>query len=210
MNRNTALTILSAIVLMVSLSTQANSVKTNSNGPYGFSSGLTLYSPLNKTYNSSLLKLNLTFESRVAGLQGFLNYSIDGKYQGPIPLTFNSFGLGYGLVQLPEFSNGPHVLIVNVGFYNDSHYTGSYVHTIYFAINTSRVITNPTTTSQSPTPSIPEFPPISAIVFPIISAVAVILVLRRQLINKQSFLQVIFYLKSGYTSKCLFTALFRI
>jgi hypothetical protein len=104
--------------------------------------------------------LNLTFASRAAGLQGFLNYSIDGKYQGPIPLTFNNFGLGYRLVQLPEFSNGSHVLTVNVGFYNNFHYTGSYVHTIYFAINASKTISNPTSTSTQnpiPTASVPEF-----------------------------------------------------
>jgi hypothetical protein len=153
MNRNTTLTLIFTIMLMVSFSIQANSAKADSNEPIGFSSGLTLYSPLNKTYNSSLLQLNLTFESRAAGLQGFLNYSIDGKYQGPIPLTFNSFGLGYGLVQLPEFSNGPHVLTINVGFYYNSDYSGSYVHTIYFTINASEVISNSTTPS---TPVIPE------------------------------------------------------
>jgi hypothetical protein len=163
MNRNPSLTLIFTIVLLVSFSIQSNSVKADSNEHCTFASGLTLYSPLNKTYNSSLLQLNLTFESRVADLQGFLNYSIDGKYQGPIPLTFNSttgfemVGLGYGLVQLPEFSNGPHVLTVNVGFYNSSVYCGSWVHTIYFTIDESEVVSTPTPT-LTPSPSIPEFP----------------------------------------------------
>ena len=150
---------------MISFSIQSNSAKADSNEHCTFASGLTLYSPLNKTYNSSLLQLNLTFESG-AGFQGFLNYSIDGKYQGPIPLTFNSttgfemVGLGYGLVQLPEFSNGPHVLTVNVGFYNSSGYCGSWVHTIYFTINASEVVSTPRPT-PTPTltlsPIVPEF-----------------------------------------------------
>ncbi len=155
---------------MVSLSTQSNSVKAESGEHIAFSSGLTVYSPVNRTYNVNLLTLNLTFGSG-AGLQRFLNYSIDGKYQGPIPLTFNGtagfelVGLGYGLVQLPELPNGPHVLTVNVEAYlndyygnppgapfkpvapNSSDYVASWVHTIYFTVNASEVISTPTPTS---------------------------------------------------------------
>lgn len=164
---------------MVYLSAKANSAKADSNGSIGFSSGLTLFSPLNKTYNSSLLPLNLTFESRAAGLHGFLNYSIDGEYQGPIPLTFNSFGLGHGLVQLPEFCDGPHVLAVNVGFYNDSYYVGSYVHTIYFAINTSEVVSTPTPTITF-SPTIPELPTTLGFTLFIVATLALHIVRRRK------------------------------
>ena len=169
-------------MLMVSLSTQANSAKADSNEHITFASGLTLYSPLNKTYNSSLLQLNLTFEPR-AGLQESLNYTIDGKYQGQIPLTFNSttgfemVDLGYGLVQLPEFFNGPHVLTVNVGFYNSSRYSGSWVHTIYFTVDTSEVVSTPKPTLTL-SPTVPEFSWL--MIFPLSLSIFSIIVLIRK------------------------------
>lgn len=165
---------------MVFLVINLNAVKADSNEPITFSSGLTLYSPVNKTYTSDLLLLNLTFGSG-AGLQRTLNYSIDGKYQGPISLTFNSttgfelIGLGYALVQLPELSNGPHVLTINIKAYlnnyhganppgapfkpvapNSSNYFASWVHTVYFIINASEVNSTPTPTSSPDTTSILE------------------------------------------------------
>jgi hypothetical protein len=176
MNRNTDLALIFSIALMVSLVINMNVVRADSTEPLTFSSGLTLYSPVNKTYTSNLLQLNLTFGSG-AGLQTTLNYCIDGKYQGPIPLTFNSttgfemIGLGYALVPLPELSNGPHVLTVNVEAYlndyhganppgapfkpvapNSSNYVASWVHIVYFTMNATVVILSPTPTS-SPNPT---------------------------------------------------------
>jgi hypothetical protein len=65
------------MALMVSLAINLNVVKADSNEPIAFSSGLTLYSPINKSYTSNLLTLNLTYGAG-AGLQRTLNYSIDG------------------------------------------------------------------------------------------------------------------------------------
>jgi hypothetical protein len=180
MNRNANLTLIFTIALTVSLVINLNPVKADSNEPITFSSGLTLCSPINKTYTSNLLLLNLTFGSG-AGLQTTLNYSIDGKYKGPISLTVNSttgfemIDLGYALVPLPELSNGPHVLTVNVEAYlndyhganppgapfkpvapNSSNYVASWVHIVYFTINASEVTLTPTTTSAPDTTSILE------------------------------------------------------
>lgn len=166
------------LIFLMQPITQVPIAKADSNQPLTFSSGLTIYSPLNKTYSSNLLLLNLTFGSG-AGLQTSLNYSIDGEYQEPITLTFNSttgfhfIYLGYGLVQLPEFSNGQHVLTVNVeANLNDYHganppgapfkpvapnssdYFASWVHTIYFTVDASEAV--PTSSSPTRTPTVPE------------------------------------------------------
>ena len=94
-------------------------------------------------------------------------------YEANKPLSW----VAYGLVQLPEFSNGLYVLIVNVGFYNNFHYTGSYVHTIYFAINASKVISNPTPAStQSPTPC-PTVQDFSSLTIPLLLSVILVTLL---------------------------------
>jgi len=92
-----------------------------------------------------------------------LNYSIDGKYNGPIPLVINYEGLhvitqGTGLVNLPELSEGKHRLtiyteadIYNNGLFNfpgsvfkpkinsdgTVYYSASYDDTVYFYIDST-------------------------------------------------------------------------
>jgi hypothetical protein len=83
--------------------------------------GVTLYSPVNTTYYSNFLILNLTFGCG-SGLHCSLNYSVDNEYYGSIPLTINESGSqGFqmivsetGLVQLPELSGGSHSLTIYV------------------------------------------------------------------------------------------------
>jgi hypothetical protein len=105
-NKMVAATLLSC-VLIISIGVSFHRVKADSNNPIVFSGGVTIYSPVNTTYHTSLLALNLTC-SCGAGLHISLNYDIDGKYQGPITLEFNltsgfhMIGLGTALVQLPE------------------------------------------------------------------------------------------------------------
>jgi hypothetical protein len=176
-----------AFALVASLFINLYLVKGDSNEPLMFSSGLTIYSPLNTTYDTNILKLNLTFGCG-AGLNCSLNYNIDGEYQGPISLTFNNtagfqmFYLGYAVVQLPKLSNGYHVLSVDVEAYlNDFHganppgapfrlvapessdYVASWINSVYFTIASSDVVTTSTpSVTATPTvtvsPTIPEFP----------------------------------------------------
>jgi len=136
-------------------------VEADSTDSIRFSSGVTIYSPVNTTYNSRFLNLNLTFDQG-AGLHSSLNYSIDGNYKGPIPLVAENLPPGFhiinkktGLVTLPELSEGLHCLTVNVlcGLYDyhgvnppgapftptspgSTDYIASWAHTIYFTIDT--------------------------------------------------------------------------
>jgi len=159
----TVLTALFISVLLVSLAAGIHIVKADSNDYISFSGGLTIFSPINETYNSNFLTLNLTFGCG-AGIQCSLNYSLDGKYEGPIPLVFNNstgFQLIYlatGLVQLPELSKGSHRLTIYVEGYlydyhganppgapfkpttpNGSDYVASWVDTVDFTIDSSVV-----------------------------------------------------------------------
>jgi hypothetical protein len=149
-------------------------VKADSNSPIDFSGGVTMYSPVNTTYYINFLTLNLTC-SCGAGLDFSLNYSIDGEYQGPITLMFNStygfqlISLGTGLVQLPELPSGSHRLTVwEEAYLNDYHganppgapfkptapgsadYFASWVDIVYFMIDSNA-------TQLIPKPSVPEF-----------------------------------------------------
>ena len=128
-----------------------------------FSSGVTVFSPLNTTYNSRFLNLNMTFDQG-AGIACSLNYSIDGNNRGSIPLVTEDTGFytkfkKTGLVTLPELSEGSHYLTINVlcGLYDyhgappgapftptfpgSSDYIATWTHTIHFKIDTS--IVNP-------------------------------------------------------------------
>ena len=112
-----------------------------------FPSGVTVYSPLNMTYDSRYLTLNLTLQS--AGNMGnidpnvWMNYSIDGKTNGAVPLDVSNPGLhvvtnAAGLVNLPELSTGSHCLTIITFGHNqktlDPKYL-SYTDTVYFSIS---------------------------------------------------------------------------
>jgi hypothetical protein len=84
-------------------------------------SGLAIYSPLNTTDSSRYLTLNLTLES--AGQMGgidpniVMNYDIDGRFNGAVPLYVSNPGLhvvtnAAALVELPELSPGAHCLTI--------------------------------------------------------------------------------------------------
>lgn len=151
-------------------------VSANSNDDIGFSSGVYLYSPINTTYCSRFLTLNLTFGQGM-GVRCSLNYSIDGQYSGPIPVVPKNNELHVviqtiGLVQLPELSEGSHCLVINVegdliGIHSanppgapfqptnaeGTDYAARWTHVIYFTIDTNAPApdsTPPTITIQSP------------------------------------------------------------
>jgi hypothetical protein len=154
-----------------------------------FSSGVTIYSPLNTTYNARFLNLNLTFDQG-AGLHSSLDYSIDGNYNGPIPLVaedtsgFHIITKKTGLVALPELSDGEHCLTVNVACRLDdyhganppgapftptspgsSDYVATWTHRIYFKIDTS----------------IPEFSSWTPLMIALVAVVSVTAIYRRKL-----------------------------
>lgn len=141
-----------------------------STSPISFSSGLTVYSPLNKTYTSNNVLLNVTF-NWYAATQVVVNYSLDGNLIGQLPLSFGNITpgfhmlyLAYGLVDLPELSKGSHLLTFNV----ESRLNGNgepyyWVNYVYFSISssqptTSSMSTSSTAISASSTPSVPELP----------------------------------------------------
>ena len=97
-------------MLLASLPVGTNGVKAYSVDCIQFSA-FTLFSPLNITYNSRSLTLNLTFGAAI-GIKYSLYYEIDGKYEGPIPFVINNPNETHvvykatGFVELPELSEG--------------------------------------------------------------------------------------------------------
>ena len=114
-----------------------------------FPSGLTLSSPINTTYSSSVLSCNGSFTGPL-DWEITLNYTIDGNYQGYLPWKLNSsnavnYTIDWGF-QLPHLSQGPHRL--NIGI-DQQLYSGvtvinqiTHVNTVYFAISPTLVTVN--------------------------------------------------------------------
>ncbi len=172
------------ILIIAMLSLTFLTVKADSNQPITFSSGLTLYSPINTTYNSNVVECNGTFNWPKPS-QVSLNYSIDGEDQGALlwSLDVNSISIPEystiaGSFQLPQLPNGPHQLSVGIDeeLYNN---TGSahelinqttWVNTVYFTISANQ----PTPT---PTPTVPELTYCtlpSVVIFGIITALSLV------------------------------------
>ena len=129
------------MVLLASISGSTHIVRANSTEPIHFSSGVTLFSPLNKTYTSKLLILNFSFNLGF-GIQYSINYDIDGKYEGPMPYKIENpeelhvVYYATGLVKLPELSEGSHSLTVTLlTSQNNDHIKPSYTNTVNFAID---------------------------------------------------------------------------
>ena len=164
-------------------------VKADSTNYISFASCGTIFSPLNRTYNSRFLTLNLSFGVGL-GVDCSLNFSLDGKYEGPIPLgaknptELHVINEAVGLVTLPELSEGSHNLTVNVlcGIYNyhganppgapftptfpgSSDYIATWTYTIFFTIDTS----------------IPEFPSWTPMMITLIAVVAMTAIYRQKL-----------------------------
>jgi hypothetical protein len=149
-------------MLLVSLSVGTHIVKGDSiDSPYASSGPVTIFSPLNRTYNSRFLTLEITYNR--GGLEYSLNYSIDGKYEGPIslvaknPTEFHVVNQGEGLVKLRELSDGSHCLTVCSESYfsnyggvnppggpfkpttpNGTDYSASWAATVYFTIDSNQ------------------------------------------------------------------------
>ena len=172
-----------------------SSLLTDSEDYVYFSSGTKVFSPINRTYNSRFLTLNLTFGVGL-GIKCSLNYTIDDKYEGDIPLVpKNSTELhivnpATGFVVLPELSEGSHCLTINVlcGLYNfhgvnspgapfkptspgSADYEATWSDSLYFTIDTG---------SED---DIPEFP--AWTVLPAILSVTVVVIMLRKTLKNQ-------------------------
>jgi hypothetical protein len=129
-----------ASVLFASLAANTHTGRADSADSIRFSSGVTLFSPINKTYTSSFLTLNFSFACGW-GIKYSLNYDIDGKYEGPMPYVIKNPGelhvvyYATGLVKLPELSEGSHSLTVYLEAPRITAHKSSYADTVNFAID---------------------------------------------------------------------------
>jgi hypothetical protein len=152
MNAKTVLEALLLSALIVPLAAGVHTVKASSNDRIYFSSGVTLFSPLNRTYNSRYLYLNFSFACGL-GIKYSLSYDVDGKYGGPMPYVVSNpdelhvVYYATGLMILPELSEGSHSLTVNLlAAPSSNHIKPSYSDTVYFSID----LTPPNVTILSP------------------------------------------------------------
>jgi len=141
LGKKTVLPFLFISVLFALLVANNHLVKADSADFISFSSGVTIFSPLNRTYTSKFLTLNFSIACGW-GIRYSLNYSIDGKYGGPMPYVIKNpeelhiVYYGTGLVKLPELSEGAHSLTVYLKTnQNNNHIRPLYVDTINFAID---------------------------------------------------------------------------
>jgi hypothetical protein len=175
------LTSLLVIIFLMEPIAQVSVVKATSNEPITFSSGLTLYSPLNKTYSSNVIECNGSFDCP-KGVQSSLNYSVDGKNTDGLPWKLDPNSIADPIIytidgsfQLPKLSDGSHKLSIGIleELLDNSNINSpklinstSWINTVYFEIDTTTV---------------PEFPStILTIGFLIMITVALAVVVKRR------------------------------
>ena len=149
MNVKSVIVILIVFSMLILLAPGMGAVHGSFSSYIGFEGGVIVYSPLNQTYSSQPLTLNVTLDLS-EGLVCSITYTIDGKVSGQIPTTpgpqnpgslFNSVS---GSVQLPNLSAGSHRLTIYELAQTPSTYTGnqpfsrSYTDTLYFSISSSQ------------------------------------------------------------------------
>jgi hypothetical protein len=143
MNKKTVSAVLLFSMIVISFVVGVHVVEAGSTDAIHFYSGVTLFSPLNQTYNSRYLTLNFSVACGW-GIRYSLSYDIDGKYGGPMPFAIKNpeelhvVFYGFGLVRLPELSEGSHRLTVTLKTSeNSEHIKPSYVDTVYFSIDST-------------------------------------------------------------------------
>ena len=169
----TAITI-SALLISSMVTACPHPVRADSTDFISFlDSGVTIFSPVNMTYNYRNLTLNLTLTvgyihgeagSIVTGVPS-MNYSIDGVYNGSVLLWVATTQThmtiqGVGSAGLPELPDGSHYLTIYLYGYNMQSFQPqfkSYVNTVYFSIDDPNSIFIPTP-SPTPTPTLTPSP----------------------------------------------------
>jgi hypothetical protein len=177
LNMKTVQAVFIMSVLLVWYTVGLHIVKADSAEPATFSSGLTVYSPLNTVYSSYSVLCNASLRVSMV-YQSSISYSIDGKDQGSsgFKLQFGSAGYYYvaGSFMLPPLHNGPHQLTfaVEIALYNYSgpppsadfkagttsygvkYYAADYVNTLSFTIYSNEAFPTPAPTPTMPPPAI--------------------------------------------------------
>ena len=147
MNKRPVLLLLFAILVSSLMAVLPISANAQTADFVSFPSGITVYSPLNMTYDSRYLFLNLTLQS--AGSMGEIDpniamtYSVDGEYNGSVPLSVNNPGLhvvtnAAAFLSLPKLSEGSHSLTLYLFGHNQKSLNPKYlsfVDSVYFSIN---------------------------------------------------------------------------
>ncbi len=173
MKRSTALfVVVFAVSILIGIqAVEVADANPDSKGSISFlDSALTIFSPLNMTYSYSDLILNLTVPIwSIMGMPNSvsMNYSIDGTYNGEVPLRditpsdappiATKVGMGAGRVNLPELPDGSHYLTIylyGLNMMNHQPQFKSFIYTVFFSIGDPNSIFSPTPT-QTPiiTPS---------------------------------------------------------
>jgi len=158
--KNFRLVFILFLIVSVTLSTQTTKVNADSLDSMSFTSGVTLYSPINKTYSTKFLTLNLTAGVGI-GINCTITYNIDNKHQGTVPLEavypeLHVINKVKGNVTLPELTEGTHNLTLQVvcalnhqnsatmnrypfipECTNITDYQATWTDTIHFTINTA-------------------------------------------------------------------------
>lgn len=191
---------LTLVILFITLAFSTPPMtRADTNQPLTFSSGLTLYSPVNTVYYSRIVVCNGTFDCP-QGVACSLNYSIDGVYQGGLQwsLDANSIANPYnytidGAFPLPTLNNGSHQLSIGITefYYNGSGiyiyqpnkilYQTTWIDTIYFTISSSQPMpTSIPAPTPTPAPTISPTPTTKtnvSIPLALVSIIAVVLIL---------------------------------
>jgi hypothetical protein len=109
--------IIFALVLLFSFAAGIHLVKADSSNSVSYSV-IGILSPVNQTYDSRFLTLNVTFPCAM-GIQYVVYYRMDGKYIGAIPWLIDNLNETHvvypvsGSLKLPELSEGSHSITVN-------------------------------------------------------------------------------------------------
>jgi hypothetical protein len=149
-----------ALILSCLLLVSTQPVKADTIGPLRLKDGVTVYSPVNTTYNSKSILFNYTFSCGM-GMHYSLNYELDGNEAQPMPYSvinpqeLHVVYLAIGHVQLPELSEGTHTLTISLQAIFGKNDVRSYSDTINFIIDTNAPdftldATPPKITIQSP------------------------------------------------------------
>lgn len=159
---------ISALIVALLTTVYSHIVLADSADSQFLDSGITVYLPLNMTYQTqpSILKVNLYGAGNFGSLDPeiSMNYSIDNVYNESVYLRSNGemhfITNADGTAALPELPSGSHFLRIYLYGWNQRSYEPrylSYVNTVYFSIagasSTSSPTTNPTTNPTTPTPT---------------------------------------------------------
>jgi LPXTG-motif cell wall-anchored protein len=162
MKRNVIFVVVLAFSVLIGVqAVEVADANPDSTGSINFhDSALTIFSPLNTTYNDGNLILNVTVPIwSIMGMPNSvsMNYSIDGIYNGQVPLRditppdappiATKAGMGAGRVNMPELPDGSHYLTIylyGLNMMNHQPQFKTFIYTVFFSIDDPNSIFSPT------------------------------------------------------------------